>query len=68
MFLAHLCVGRTDAFPSSTFAVENVDAALTVVLQRRSNCQIPKTICVQIRQYSKGRPKPSSLRCIPSQY
>lgn len=62
--LAHLWIRKTDS--SSSFAVEYVDAALTIILQRSSNGQIIETISVKIRQYSKRRPKPSFFRCIPS--
>lgn len=64
--LAHLCVRKADS--SSDFAMKYVDAALTVILQRSSNGQITDTICVQIRQYGKRRPKPSFIGGMPSQY
>lgn len=62
--LAHLWIRKADS--SSSFTVEYVDAALTVILQRSSNSQIIETISVKIRQYSKRRAKPSFARCIPS--
>lgn len=64
--LSHLGVRSTDS--SSSFAVEYVDAALTVILQRRSNCHLPESVGVKIRQHSERGAKPSVVRRIPSQY
>ena len=64
--LAHLWVRKADF--SLSLAMEYVDAALTVILQRCSNCQITEGICVKIRQYSKRGAKPSFVRHAPSQY
>lgn len=48
--------------------MEYVDAAMTIVLQRRSDSQIIETIDIDIRQYGKRGAKPSSFRFHPSQH
>lgn len=63
--LAHLWVSLTDS--SSAFAMKDVDAPLTVVLQRRSDGQVVKAVCVKVGQYSQGGPKPPSIGCRTSQ-
>lgn len=64
--MSHLWVDEADA--PHAFAMEYVDAAMTIILQRSSNGQIVEAICVNIRQYSKRGAKPSILRFVPSQY
>lgn len=44
-----------------------VDAPLTVILQRSSDGQVVKAVCVKIRQYSERGPKPPCIGCRTSQ-
>lgn len=47
--------------------MKDVDAPLTVILQRRSDGQVIKAVCIKIRQHSERGPKPPRIRCRTSQ-
>lgn len=43
--------------------MKNVEAPLTVILQRRSDGQVVEAVCIKIRQYSERGSKPPRIGC-----
>lgn len=64
--VCHLWEGEANA--PHAFAMEYIDAAMTIILQRGPNGQIIEAIGIDIGQYSKRGAKPPLLIFVPSQH
>lgn len=64
--VCHLWEGEATA--PQALAVEYIDAAMAIILQRGSNGQIVEAVDVDIGQHSESGAKPSMFIFFPSQY